>query len=80
MENFLLVAQSNRDETASLVIRREIAKRSSNSRDKSGDTKDAREREETSYPLRVYRVARWLKGRTLSRTFLAPVVEARVDI
>ena len=39
VENFPLVAQSNRDETASLVIRRAIAKRSSNSRDKSGDTK-----------------------------------------
>lgn len=74
VENFPLVAQSSRDETASLAIRRAIAQRSSNSQDKSGDAKDAREREETSYPLRVYLVARWLKDHTLSRTCLASVV------
>jgi len=80
VENFPLVAQSSRDETASLAIRRAIAQRSSNSQDKSGDAKDAREREETSYPLRVYRVTRWLKDHTLSRTSPAPVVGARTEI
>lgn len=37
VETFPLVAQSSRDETALLAIRRAITQKSSNSRDKSGD-------------------------------------------